>query len=167
MAIKIAVELNKTTPFKNKIRLLDVGNQKLTLKGFAGYDLKGLVSTRGALRKRYKNYSDHYIQALRLYFGVLKSMFPKQWADPDTYIIFTNRGISAFLKLLKSILKNAEAPLSESIVKKYLEPIKAGWPDKDWETKTLTNSYVGSQGWKNFHRDLVQTIRKKYKEFQP
>jgi DGQHR domain-containing protein len=166
MAIKIAVQLNKTTPFKKKIRVLDVGNQKLTLKGFAGYDLKGLVSTRGALRKHYPHESKHYLQALRLYFGVLKNLFPNQWQDPETYIIFTNRGISAFLKLLKSILKNSQAPLTESTARHYLAPIRGEWSDKHWETEALTNSYVGSQGWKNFHRDLVGVIRKKYKDFR-
>src|SRR4029079_15406014 len=43
MAIKVAVELNKTSPLKKKIRVLDVGDQFITLKGIAGYDLRGLV----------------------------------------------------------------------------------------------------------------------------
>ena len=47
MAIKIVVELNKATPFKNRIRLLDIGDQRITLKGFSGYDMKGLLGTRG------------------------------------------------------------------------------------------------------------------------
>ena len=74
MAIRIVVELNRTTPFKNKIRLLDIGEQKLTLKGFSGYDLKGLLGPRGLLRKYYPNESKEYVGALRLYFGVLKSL---------------------------------------------------------------------------------------------
>ena len=105
MAIKIVYELNRTTPFKKKIRLLDVGKERITLKGFAGYDLKGLIGERGLLRKHYDHNSNEYIKLLRIYFNILKSTFPEQWNDPEKYIIFTNKGISAFLKLLNLFLK--------------------------------------------------------------
>ena len=166
MAIKVVVELNKTTPFKKKIRVLDVGKQRITLKGFAGYDLKGLLSPRGQLRKYYPHESKKYVGALRLYFGLLKSMFPKQWDDPDKYIIFTNRGISAFLKLLKSMLKTHKKPLDQQSARTYLRPLKNKWKDSDWEIKQLKNAYVGSQGWKSFHRDLVKTIQEAYSDFK-
>ena len=52
MAIRVVFELNRTTPFQKKIRFLDIGDQKITLKGFAGYDLKGLLGERGLLRRR-------------------------------------------------------------------------------------------------------------------
>lgn len=170
MAIKLVVELNKTTPFKDRIRLLDIGNQKITLKGFSGYDLKGLVGRKGLLRKHYKNESKEYIAALRLYFGVLKSLFKEQWEHPEKYIIFTNSGISAFLKLLKSILKTCQSPLNEEIVKRYLQPLRNKWEDSELETKTLAetlrSTYVGSKGWKDLHRLLVSTIREVYPDFQ-
>lgn len=167
MAIKVVVELNKVQPFHKAIRLLDVGKHRITLKGFAGYDLKGLLGPKGLLRKFYpQNQSAEYVQALRVYFGVLKSLFPLQWRDPDEYIIFTNRGISAFLKLLKSILRTTGAPLTEESVKKYLAPVRSDWPDHSWKTKKLASSYVGSQGWKDFHRDLVASVKKKYRNFR-
>jgi len=166
MAIKVVVLINKTTPFKKKIRLLDIGKERITLKGFAGYDLKGLLGPRGLLRKHYENTSAEYVAALRLYFGLLKSLFPVQWDDPDKYIIFTNRGISAFLKLLKSILKTDQHKLSESSVRKYLKPLRDEWANSHWETALLANAYVGSKGWKDFHRDLVKVIQKKYKAFK-
>lgn len=167
MAIKVVFELNRTSPLKKRIRLLDTGNEKITLKGFAGYDLKGLLGKRGLLRKYYPtNSSDAYTQALRIYFGVLKNLFPEQWNEPERYVIFTNRGVSAFLKLLKSILKTEQRPLTNAIVKKYLQPLKDEWEDAHWETASLSNSYVGSKGWKDFHRDLMNVIRKKYPSFQ-
>jgi DGQHR domain-containing protein len=167
MAIKLVVDLNRTTPFKGKIRLLDVGQQKITLSGFARYDLKGLISERGLLRKYYPtNESSAYLSALRLYFNVLKSIFNLQWQKPEKYIIFTNRGISAFLKLLKSILKTEGDPLDKSSLEKYLKSLKKDWNDSKWETAKLKNAYVGSQGWKNFHRDLVTSIRKTYPSFR-
>jgi DGQHR domain-containing protein len=166
MAIKVVVELNRTTPFKNKIKLLDIGVQRITLKGFASYDLRGLLTERGLLRKYYpSNTSAEYLSALRLYFSVLKSLFGLQWNDPDKYIIFTNRGISAFLKLLKSILKTEKKPLDKKTVEKYLETLQKHWKDS-WEIGQLKNSYVGSQGWKNFHRDLVAAIKKDYPTFK-
>jgi DGQHR domain-containing protein len=167
MATKVVVVLNEMTPFRKKIRLLDVGNQRITLKGFAGYDLKGLLGPRGLLRKYYPpNESDKYVSALRLYFNKLKSLFKVQWDDSDKYIIFTNRGISAFLKLLRSILKTEDQQLTEPVVNKYLVYLRSKWPDSRWETAKLRNAYVGAQGWKHFHRDLVETIKKKFKKFK-
>jgi len=165
MAIKVVVELSKTTPFKGRIRLIDFGDQPITLKGFSGYDLRGLSGRKGLLRKYYPNESREYVRALRLYFGLLKSLFKEEWQHPDKYIIFTNRGISAFLKLLKSILKTCQCPLEEEIVKKYLQALKENWKGS-WETKALKNSYVGSKGWKDFHRDLVKAIQETFPDFQ-
>jgi DNA sulfur modification protein DndB len=165
MAIKIVVELNKTDPFKDRIRLLDIGDQKITLKNFSGYDLRGMLGPRGLLRKYYLNESKEYIRALRLYFGLLKTLFKEEWSKPERYIIFTNRGISAFLKLLKSFLKTCKKPLDEDTVRKYLKALKDNWK-ASWETRKLKNSYVGSKGWKDFHRDLVKTIRKAYSDFR-
>jgi DGQHR domain-containing protein len=169
MAIKVVVELSKTTPFKDRIRLYDMGSpsQVITLKGFSGYDLRGLLGKRGLLRKHYpSNTSADYVKALRLYFGILKKLFPNQWNDPKKYIIFTNRGISAFLKLLKSILRTCESPLSKEIVEKYLQSLKDRKTDANWVTADLRSAYIGSKGWKNFHQDLVATICKDYPDFK-
>ncbi len=166
MAIKVVVELNKTSPFKGRIRILDFGSERITLKGFAGYDLKGLLGTRGLLRKYYKNDSAEFVGALRIYFSVMKTIFPKQWTDPDRYIVFTKRGVSAFLKLLRSILKSEKAPLTAVMANKYLQPLRNDWADTRWETASLASGYVGSKGWKDFHRDLVKIIRRKYKKFE-
>jgi DNA sulfur modification protein DndB len=164
MAIKIIFELNQTTPFKKKIRLLDSGKQKITLKNFAGADLKSLISEKGLLRTYYSHKSEKYIEILRLYFSTLKSLFPTEWNEPENYIIFTNRGISAFLKLLKSMLKTEESAISRETIKKYLVALKNGW-DGSWETKSLQSSYVGTQGRNDFHRDLIKAIQKKYPKF--
>lgn len=168
MAIRIVVELNKTYPFKNKIRLLDITRgEKITLKGFSGYDLRGLLSPKGLFRKYYpENTSAVYISALRLYFNIIKSLFRKQWQQPDKYIIFANRGISAFLKLLKSILKNCQCRLDSNIVKKYIQPLRKKMKDSEWEIEKLKSSYVGGKGWKDFHRDLVNVIRDDYPKFK-
>jgi len=164
MAIKIVFELNQTTPFKKKIRLLDRGAQKITLKNFAGSDLKGLISEKGLLRKYYSHHSSKYIAVLRMYFSILKTIFPKEWNDPNKYIVFTNRGISAFLKLLRSMLKTEEKAITRQVITKYLKALQKGWDD-GWETSSLQSSYVGTQGRNDFHRDMVKAIQKKYPEF--
>jgi DGQHR domain-containing protein len=164
MAINIVYKLNQTEPFKKKIRLLDRGKEKVTIKNFAGADLKSLIAERGLLRKYYGHNSDEYVNALRMYFSTLKDLFSDAWNDPENYIIFSNRGISAFLKLLKSILKTEETNLSQQIIRTYLQALKAGW-DTGWETKSLLSSYVGTQGRNDFHRDMVSAIRKKYPDF--
>ncbi len=165
MAIRIAVDLNRSTPFKKAIKLLDVGTQKITLKGFSGYDLKGLIGPKGLLRKYYPaNSPSEFVQTLRIYFSSIKSTFKKEWADSDKYIIATNRGISAFLKLLKSILKTEKGPLAQKKVRDYLKALDNHW--STWEFEKLKSAYVGSQGWKEFHRDLVSAVRKKYPAFK-
>ena len=166
MAIRVVVELNKATPFKKAVRLLDIGNQQITLKGFAGYDMKGLLGPRGLLRKYYvANTADEYVTALRTYFSTIQSMFKTEWNDPDRYIIATNRGISAFLKLLKSMLRTHDGTLDHETIKKYLQPLKTEWKN-GWESSKLRQNYTASQGWKTFHRDLVAAIRIKHPEFK-
>jgi DGQHR domain-containing protein len=168
MALKIVVELNKTSPFKSRIRLLDfdpVGDQIITLKGFAGYYLRGLVGDKGLLRQYYGNTSAEYVKPLRLYFSLLKNLFKNEWKEPERYVIFTNRGISAFLRLLKSILKAEAKPIDQRSVEKYLKALKQNWKGT-WETESLSNAYIGSKGWKDFHRDLVAAIRRKHPTFK-
>ncbi len=165
MAIRIAVDLNGATPFKKAIKLLDVGQQKITLKGLSGYDLKGLLGSRGLLRKYYPaNSPEEYVRVLRMYFGTIQSVFKKEWNNTDKYIIATNRGISAFLKLLKSILKTEKTALNQKKVRDYMLALKAG--SLIWEFEQLKKTYVGSQGWKEFHRDLVRAIKKKFPTFK-
>jgi DNA sulfur modification protein DndB len=166
MAIRIVVDLNRLTPFKKSIRLLDrSGKERLTLKGFSGYDLRGLLGPQGLLRKYYPNNTPaEYTQALRMYFSTLRSLLKTEWDNPSTYIIATNRGISAFLKLLKSILKSHKGPLTEAVARRYLAPLKSGW--RTWEFDKLKETYVGSQGWKEFHRQLVAVIKKSYPHFK-
>jgi DNA sulfur modification protein DndB len=161
MAIRVVVDLTEHAPFKGLIRLLDTGKNIITLKGFSGYDLKGLLSKKCSLRIQYsENRPDQYVTALRMYFSAIKETFPDEWSDPHTYVIATNRGISAFLKLLRSILDLHGAPLSHADAKKYLAPLKKRWGD--WRTANLKNKYVGSAGWKQFHRELVEVIEKDF-----
>ncbi len=170
MAIKVTVELNKEDPFKDRIRLLDVGGQKITLKGFSGYDLRGLVGKRGLLQKYYRNDSMEFVAALRLYFGIVRKLFKEQWKHPDKYIIFQNRGMSAFLKLLRSLLRTCDAKLSPEAVEKYLKPLREEWSDSDLETETLAetlhSTFVGSTGWRDLHKLFVKVIKKQYQEFK-
>jgi len=165
MAIRIVVDLNGVSPFKKAIKLLDVGQQKITLKNLSGYDLKGLLGPRGLLRKHYpSNIPEEYIRVLRMYFGIIHSTFKKEWNDPERYIVATNRGMSAFLKLLKSVLKTEKQPLTPTKVRGYMLALKAGFPT--WEFNHLSDTYVGSQGWKELHRDIVKAIRKKFPHFK-
>ena len=168
MAIRIVVDLNQVSPFKQRIKLLDMhSDEKVTLRGFSGYDLKGLIAPKGLLRKRLgKNQSNEFVKALALYFSVIKNEFSREWNDPGKYIIATNRGISAFLKLLKSILKNDNAKFDRNLISKYIKILKKYSRSKDWETEELKNSYIGSKGWKDFHKDLVKMIKKDISTFK-
>ncbi len=162
MALKIAVELNKNSPFKGAIRMLDIERQRLTLKGVTGYDLRGMIGPRGLLRRHYPNTSRAYVRVLRLYFTLVSQVFNKEWQDPGRYIIATNRGFTAFLKLLKSILRTEQKAVTRPVARRYLAVLKTTWPS--WETARLP--YVGARGWKEFHRDLVKTVQKQYPSFK-
>ncbi len=166
MAIRIAVDLNSATPFKKAIKLTDVvGRQKITLKGLSGYDLKGLIGPKGLLRKYYSaNSPAEYVRVLRLYFSSIRTAFKREWSDNDKYIVATNRGISAFLKLLKSILRSDKGALDPISLRNYLQALKDS--SLVWEFEHLKKTYVGSQGWKDFHRELVAAIRKKFPSFK-
>lgn len=162
MSIRVVVDLNDQDPFYRKIRLLDVGKQKITLKGFSGYDLRGLLGPKGLLRKAYpSNKPDEFVSAMRLYFSTIRSMFKDEWDNPQLYIIATNRGLSAFLKLLKSLLQTTNSKITADQVKRYFKPLL----DLEWDYQSLSKSYVGSQGWKDFYRDLAEQIRKTHKDF--
>jgi hypothetical protein len=123
------------------------------------------ICPRGLLRKYYPlNTPDEYIRVLRMYFGTIQSVFRKEWKNSDDYIIATNRGISGFLKLLKSILKTEKTALTHKMISDYMKALKTGF--STWEFEQLKKTYVGSQGWKDFHRDMVRAIRKKYPSFK-
>jgi len=121
------------------------------------------VSPSGVLRKLYpSNKPEIYEKVLRTYFSTVRSMFKDEWTHPQTYIIATNRRLSAFLKLLKSVLLTHNNKITAGTVKKYLGPLKS----RKWDYATLSKSYVGSQGWKDFYRDLAKQIKKKHKNFK-
>jgi len=165
MAIRIAVALNSNSALEGRIKLLDIGQSPVTLKGLSGYDLRSLVSPRGLLRKYHGPTSDEYLRLLRMYCSVLKSSFPEQWSDSKTYIMVTNRGVSAFLKLLKSMFKTAKRQMTIDDLREYLEPLRRDWKLDDWKIDNLKGRYVGSAGWKDFHRDLVSTIQNEIPDF--
>lgn len=165
MAIRVVVDLNDVSPFKNSIRLLDIGDRPITLKNFAGYDLKGLLGRRGVLRKYYPGNDPHeYVSILRTYFSTVRSLFKNEWNHPDEYIVATNRGISAFLKLLRSMFRTEKRPMAHKDFRKYLVALKHEF--KSWRFEDLKKTYVGSQGWSDFHSDLLAAIRKKYPRFK-
>ncbi len=57
--------------------------------------------------------------------------------------------------------KQTEAhPLRKASTREYLIALQSGFAA--WDFKLLEKTYVGSQGWKDFHRDMVKSIRKKY-----
>ncbi len=164
MSIKLAIELNKKPPFEDSIKTFDVGRQVLTLKGVSGYDLKSLIAENGTLRKYYSsNSSAVYLKVLRTYFKIIRSLFATEWADPKMYIVATNRGFTAFLKLLRSMLRTEEKKLTVPAMRKYLDALKKHFGT--WKTSERKKAYVGSQGWAQFHEDMVVAIRKEYPDF--
>ena len=90
--------------------------------------------------------------------------FKAEWENPDKYLIATNRGITAFLKILRSILKSEEQELTKPIADKYIRALRKHWKG-GWETANLKHSYVGNQRWRQFHDDMAAAIRKELPDF--
>jgi DGQHR domain-containing protein len=163
MAIRVVVDMCERNPFKDKVRLLDMGKQIMTLKGLSGYDLKGLLGPKGRLRKAFPtNLPADYVSYLSTYFSIVKETLKTEWEDPKVYILATNRGITALLKLLRSILRAEKSSSDPQAAKKYIEALDGF----DWNYAKLKRDYVGSQGWAGFHRDLVEQVKKKYPTFR-
>jgi hypothetical protein len=101
-----------------------------------------------------------------MYFSTLRDVLTPEWDAPDKYILATNRGVTAFLKLLKSIHKNEQKRVDPTIARKYLAIVRDHWIKRTWETSKLDTSYSASQGWKQFHRDLIRSVQKKIRTFQ-
>jgi DGQHR domain-containing protein len=164
MAIRVAADLVERNPFRNKIRLLDMGKQIITLKGLSGYDLKGLLGPKGRLREAFPtNLPADYVSYLSAYFSLVRSTFKTEWEEPKVYILATNRGITALLKLLKSILRSESCSSDPQVTQKYITALSSF----DWNYANLKSKYVGSQGWKGLHDDLVKEVKKKYPAFRP
>jgi DGQHR domain-containing protein len=164
MAIKLGIELNKKPPFEDAIKTFDVGPQILTLKGISGYDLKSLIAENGLLKKYYpSNSSRVYLKLVRRYFKIIRSLLPSEWNDPKVYIVATNRGFTAFLKLLRSMLRAEKKKLSVAVMRRYLRALKRNFGT--WKTSERKKAYVGSQGWAQFHEDMLIAIRTDYPKF--
>jgi hypothetical protein len=61
-------------------------------------------------------------------------------------------------------VKTEKAPLDQKKVRDYMLALRSA--ALTWEFDQLKKTYVGSQGWKEFHRDLVKAIRKKFPSFK-
>jgi hypothetical protein len=71
-----------------------MGKQTMTLKGLSGYDLKGLVGPKGALRAAFPtNLPSDFVTYLSTYFSLIRNTFKPEWDDPKKYILATNRGL--------------------------------------------------------------------------
>lgn len=175
MAIKIVMKLNEIPPFKNRIRYLETGDEIITLKGFSAYDLRSLISDQGSLRRFTRNNSSSkYIEVISGYFSVVSSIFKKEWQDPTKYIISTNRGITAFLKLFKPLLNSIKFKMPADFndfkktktqfmgeCKGYLKSLKGF----NFETAHLKGQYMGGAGWKKFYEDLEKCIKRDHPKF--
>jgi DGQHR domain-containing protein len=158
MAIKIVVKLSEMSPFKGGIRLYDMGEEPITLKGFAGYTLKSLVGKKGLMRKYFGNNSSEYAKAIRQFFSVLKSIIGnRKWED-----ICSNRVISALLMLIHSNLATLKRKYEIDDLRKYLAPLKGF----DFSKKAMKGKYIGTSGWKKLHSEMVKSISAQYKEFK-
>jgi DGQHR domain-containing protein len=165
MAIKIALALDANGPLKGRVRSLDYQRQVVTLKGLSGYDLRTLVGPRGELRQHVENKSEILTKLVNDYFSQVRRVFTQEWNKQDEYVVCTNRGIAAFLKLYKSMIRDVSNVPTIDEIHNFLSLLKANWVGKTWKTKELRNSYAGGQGAIDFHRDMLRSIRKKVRGF--
>jgi len=74
-------------------------------------------------------------------------------------------GLSAMLKLLRSILKHHGGRLDAAAVLKYLKPLRKAWTDKQWKEENM-KSFVGNKGWSALHSLFVGHVRNEMPDFR-
>ena len=169
--VAIVKRLMKTELFKNRI-------QTTTTKGDIHFttfvttppmdDLvledKKAILIDEAMSKKYKNISDEQkrkkyedicFKIINDYFAIIKKLYKNYWSKPKKYILSTDRGIRALLRLLIQIIKHTKK-WDNKKSKAILKNIK----DFNFKNDSLKNKYLGEGGAEEFANDLAMLIQK-------
>lgn len=165
--VEIVKSLNSKGVFKNKIKSPSNPKGIIALPTFSLTPaMDSLVRNGGYLNTYYKGkfqenkFQDFCIRNINLFFSIISRKLKSMWEDPKKYIICTNRGIRAFLRLFPFVLN-----YSNGIKEKNFEKPIICLKDFEFLNSELRRKYLGEGGADEFAKNLVEHIQRKIPDF--
>lgn len=169
--VEVAKALAERAPFESKIKTVRKSGS-ISLATFAlTPPMERLVSDKGILskwfgksRKRKKISKEKCIEILQKYFKIIREVFPKEWENPDKYILSTDRGIRGLLRLCPYVLEYSNGLRQKSKAKKIFEVLRGKF---DFRVQKLKGKYYGEGGADVLRDDWIIIIQEKLSDFGP
>jgi DGQHR domain-containing protein len=166
--VELVKELAKTEVFGNRIGFPSKKGTISSVTFITTSPMGRLVSTRpnGTLSRYYagdqRKFYKFCFRALKGYFSIVAEVFGKEWNNPREYVLATDRGIRALLRLFESIVSYAEGVKTEKI-RECLEALK-GVELRSAEL-AKKGGYYGEGGANILRDEWVSQIRTRIPEF--
>jgi hypothetical protein len=111
---------------------------------------------------REKKFEDLCFKIIKEYFSMVRGLNRHQWDSPGRYVLATDRGVRAFLRLLIEILEYSKK-WDKALVKQILKCLKTF----DFRNNNLKGKYLGEAGADEFANDLIMKIKQVKVDFGP
>jgi len=154
--MKIVERLKKTKVFRNKIKSIDTKGKIHITTFVETAPTRKLVGNNGILSKWYgrkrepkdipenkeESFLNFCFKTMRKYFSLVKEMFPDEWENPKEYILATDRGIRALLRIMEHILEYSDGLRNIEKAKECLKCLICF----DFSSTRLKRMYLGEGG---------------------
>lgn len=157
VAVEIINKLRKSAVFNGRIKMYNDKTQKLKTISFATFctnqATKTLLDSKSSplFNKISSKLEDKKIELgyyiLRRYFEILAKHFSKEWKDPQTFILSTDRGIRSLLQLLKLILEKTNWEFNDKYVNHIVQAFRKAYSMSQLNLKNeKLKGYAGEAG---------------------
>lgn len=177
--MKVADELKKTKVFENKIKSIDTVG-KIHIATFVTVSMRKLVGDEtivGILSKWYgrqrqlkiipsqkeEDFVKYCTQKLKMYFSTVKKKYGNIWGDSKNYILATDRGIRALLRIAEWILEYSNGLKDKTKAENTLGALR----DFDFRSEKLKRMYLGEGGADKLADLWIGMIQDSYPDFGP
>jgi len=154
--MKIVERLKKTKVFRNKIKSIDTKGKIHITTFVETAPMRRLVENKGILSKWYgrkrepkeipEDKEDSFLnfcfKTMEKYFSLVEEIFPNEWKNPKEYILATDRGIRALLRIMEHVLEYSNGLRNIERAKKCLECLRSF----DFSSTRLKRMYLGEGG---------------------
>jgi len=167
--VEIVKELSEKSPFAGLIQLVGTGHRPISLPTFALTPaMTRLVEEGGVIGQWYKEKSASKFQAvctaiIKKYFDTLSRIISKEWRSPSRYVVATNRGIRAFLRLLPYVMEYSNGLRNEGRIRECLRPLRKF----NFRESDLKRKYLGEGGADEFAEDMIRLVKGSCPNFGP
>jgi len=184
-ALSVVNRFDRSQMFKNKIRKYSDKRGTINLTTFVTNNaMKELVSDSGPILKKLhesltkqlikkeiskKDYrretEDKCFKELRSYFGTINKYFDNEW-NSKKYILATDKGIRALLKLLLKIYKS-EYYKKDNGLEKIIKAFRKVMPKSKLKIEKFKRKYAGEAGAEELADEWSTKINNKLPDFDP